>query len=45
MKLLADESEDRPIVLRLRSDGHEVASIAEDSPGIADDVVLARACS
>jgi predicted nuclease of predicted toxin-antitoxin system len=44
MKLLADESVDRPIIARLRSDGHDIASIAEDSPGIADDEVLSRAC-
>lgn len=43
MKLLADESVDRPIVLRLRQDGHEVASIAEESPGIGDNDVLSRA--
>ena len=43
MKLLADESVDHPIVARLRADGHEVTSIAEESPGIRDEVVLARA--
>lgn len=43
MKLLADESVDRPVIARLRHDGHEVAAIAEDSPGVADDKVLARA--
>ena len=36
MRLLADESVDGPVVTRLRSDGHEVAWIAEDA-------VLARA--
>ncbi|MBX7106124.1 MAG: DUF5615 family PIN-like protein [Gemmataceae bacterium] len=43
MKLLADESVDCPIVLRLRADGHDVAFVAEDSPGISDRVVLSRA--
>ncbi len=43
MRLLADESVDGPVVARLRSDGHEVAWIAEDTPGLADDAVLARA--
>ena len=43
MKLLADESVDAPIVARLRGDGHEVPSVAEDSPGLPDLGVLARA--
>ncbi|MCA1626567.1 MAG: DUF5615 family PIN-like protein [Acidobacteria bacterium] len=43
MNLLADESVDRPIVERLRQDGHDVLSVAEMEPGIADDVVLKRA--
>ena len=43
MKLLADESVDGPIVTRLRDDGHDVPSIAEDSPGLPDLGVLARA--
>jgi predicted nuclease of predicted toxin-antitoxin system len=43
MRLLADESVDGPVVLRLRHDGHEVAWVAEDAPGATDDVVLARA--
>ena len=42
MRVLADESVDGPVVARLRSDGHEVACIAEDTPGLADDAVLAR---
>jgi predicted nuclease of predicted toxin-antitoxin system len=37
---LADESVDRQIVERLRLDGHQVAYVAEMSPGIMDDVVL-----
>src|SRR5438309_1287330 len=43
MKLLADESVDGPVVARLRADGHQVAWVAEDAPGVTDDVVLARA--
>lgn len=43
MKLLADESVDGPVVARLREEGHEVAWIAEETPGQADDAVLARA--
>ncbi len=43
MRLLADESVDFPIIARLRRDGHEVASIADESPGIRDELVLARA--
>lgn len=43
MRMLADESVDRPLIVRLRQDGHEVASIAEESPGIPDDEVLDRA--
>ncbi len=40
MKLLADESVDRPIVERLRQRGHQVWYVAEMEPGISDDVVL-----
>jgi len=43
MNLLADESVDRPIVERLRDDGHEVVYVAELSPSIADDEVLQKA--
>jgi hypothetical protein len=43
MNLLADEGVDRPIVEQLRKDGHSVVYIAEMSPGIADDVILAQA--
>lgn len=45
MKLLADESVDWPIIARVRANGHNVVSIAEDAPGVADDGVLARAYS
>lgn len=40
MNLLADESVDRPIVERLRQEGHTVHYIAEMEPGISDDEVL-----
>lgn len=40
MKILADESVERPIVLRLRSEGHQVLYIAEIAPGITDPEVL-----
>jgi predicted nuclease of predicted toxin-antitoxin system len=40
VKLVADEGVDRPIVERLRADGHSVWYVAEMSPGIADDAVL-----
>jgi predicted nuclease of predicted toxin-antitoxin system len=40
MKLLADESVDRPIVERLRNAGHNVLYVAELAPNISDDEVL-----
>jgi len=43
MNLLADEGVDKPIVDKLRQDGHEVAYIAEMSPGIDDDTILRQA--
>jgi predicted nuclease of predicted toxin-antitoxin system len=43
MRLLADESVDRPIVERLRRAGREVDYVAELDPGIIDDVVIERA--
>ena len=43
MKLLADESVDRPIVERLRQDAHEVAYVAEMSPGTKDSEILDKA--
>ena len=45
MNFLADESVDASIVERLRSDGHDVAYVAEMSPGITDDEVLNSANS
>src|SRR5262249_35212281 len=43
MNLLADESVDRPLVERLRQDGHDVVYIAELSPSVKDDEVLQQA--
>ncbi len=43
MKILADESVDNKIVLRLRNDGHDVGYVAEMSPGIMDEEVLVLA--
>ena len=40
MNLLADESVDRPVVDRLRQQGHEVVYVAELSPSMSDDQVL-----
>ena len=40
MTFLADEGVDRQIVERLRLDGHQVAYVAEMSPGIMDEAVL-----
>ena len=43
MNLLADEGVDRPIVERLRQDGHYLLYVAEMEPGIDDETVLTRA--
>lgn len=43
MNLLADEGVERPVVERLRRDGHTVLYVAEMEPGITDDEVLSRA--
>lgn len=43
MNLVADESVDRPIVERLRRQGHDVIYIAELEPSITDDAVLDHA--
>jgi predicted nuclease of predicted toxin-antitoxin system len=45
MILLADESVDRPIVERLRQDGHDTTYVAELAPSISDDAVLQEANS
>jgi len=42
LKIVADESIDKQIVDRLRSDGHDVVFIAELDPGIEDEAVLLR---
>jgi predicted nuclease of predicted toxin-antitoxin system len=43
MRLLADENCPRTLIRLLREAGHDVAWIREDSPGIPDREVLARA--
>lgn len=43
MRFLTNENFPFPSIRMLRIAGHDVASVAEDSPGIADSVVLARA--
>ena len=43
MNLVADEGVDRPVVERLRRDGHHVVYVAELSPSVADEEVLQRA--
>jgi predicted nuclease of predicted toxin-antitoxin system len=40
VNLVADESVDRPVVERLRLDGHDVVYVAELSPSVPDEVVL-----
>ena len=43
MRFLANEHIPASTVQRLRESGHDVAAIGEDSPGIDDRAVLARA--
>lgn len=43
MNILADESVEKGVVQRLRRDGHDVNYVAELSPGIMDEEVLALA--
>jgi len=43
VNLVADEGVDRPVVDRLRRDGHEVVYVAELSPSVADEEVLQQA--
>jgi hypothetical protein len=43
MRFLANENFPRKAVEQLRTAGHEVFWVRTESPGIADDVVLARA--
>jgi len=40
MRFLADENVDKPIVKRLRDDGHTVLYVLEMEPGISDDEVI-----
>ena len=42
MKLLADENIDRPVVVRLRAEGHEVFYVLESSPEATDSEVIRR---
>jgi predicted RNA binding protein YcfA (HicA-like mRNA interferase family) len=42
VRLLADESVERPVIEALRAEGHDVASVDEDDPGSDDSRVLAR---
>lgn len=42
MRFLANENIPRASILRLRTAGHEVASVREDRPGSTDEEVLAR---
>jgi len=43
VKFLADENVDKPIVERLRKDGHIVLSVLEMEPSIPDEEVIHRA--
>jgi len=43
VKFLADENVDKPIVERLRKDGHAVLYVIEMEPSISDDEVIQRA--
>jgi len=43
VNLVADEGVDRPVVERLRQDGHHVIYVAELSPSVADEEVLRQA--
>ncbi|MCL4515475.1 MAG: DUF5615 family PIN-like protein [Firmicutes bacterium] len=43
MRFLANENIPSPSIRVLRDEGHNVISISEESPGISDSVVLARA--
>ena len=43
MNLLADEGVDRPVVERLRQDGHVVLYVAEMEPGSSDEEILRKA--
>jgi predicted nuclease of predicted toxin-antitoxin system len=40
VRIVADESVDKQIVVRLRSNGHDVLYVAELDPGVDDESVL-----
>jgi predicted nuclease of predicted toxin-antitoxin system len=42
-RLLADENIPQPAVIALRAAGHDIRAILEDTPGAADEEVLATA--
>ena len=43
MRFLADENFPLPSVFELRKDNHDVAAVIQDSPGVSDRSILARA--
>jgi predicted nuclease of predicted toxin-antitoxin system len=43
VNLVANEGVDRPVVERLRQDGHDVVYVAELSPSITDEEILQQA--
>jgi predicted nuclease of predicted toxin-antitoxin system len=43
VNLIANEGVDRPVVERLRLDGHDVVYVAELSPSVTDEEVLQEA--
>jgi predicted nuclease of predicted toxin-antitoxin system len=43
VNLVANEGVDRPVVERLRQDGHDVVYVADLSPSITDEEVLQQA--
>jgi predicted nuclease of predicted toxin-antitoxin system len=43
VNLVADEGVDRPVVDRLRQEGHDVVYVAELSPSVPDEEVVRRA--
>lgn len=45
MRILADEDVERPVVERLRTDGHTVIAVSVESSGETDLPILARAVS
>jgi len=40
MKILADENIEKPVVVKLRSEGHQVLHVSEIAPSITDVAVL-----